>query len=59
MKAYLPRLIKLAQDIATTLGNFTDSDGIVTTRSEGATEDLANHKEEDLFELEKEDGSCL
>ena len=42
----------LAQDIATTLGNFTDSDGIVTTRSEGATEDLADHKEE-LVELEK------
>ena len=46
----------LAQDIATTLGNFTDSDGIVTTRSEGATEDLADHKE--LVELEK-NGSCL
>ncbi len=41
----------LAQDIATALGNFTDSDGIVTTRSTNATSDLADHKEE-LAELE-------
>lgn len=41
----------LAQDIATTLGNFTDSDGIVTTRSTTATSDLEDHKEE-LAELE-------
>ena len=41
----------LAQDIATTLGNFTDSDGIVTTRSETATDDLADHQEE-LADLE-------
>jgi flagellar hook-associated protein 2 len=41
----------LAQDIATTLGNFTDSDGIVTTRSTTANNDLEDHKEE-LAELE-------
>ena len=41
----------LAQDIATTLGNFTDSDGIVTTRSESAVDDLADHEEE-LADLE-------
>ena len=41
----------LAQDVATALGNFTDSDGIVTTRSTTATDELADHKEE-LAELE-------
>ncbi len=41
----------LAQDIATTLGTFTDTDGIVTTRSETAADDLVDY-EEDLADLE-------
>jgi flagellar hook-associated protein 2 len=41
----------LSQDIATALANFTDSDGIVTTRSKNATTSLADHKEE-LTKLE-------
>ncbi len=41
----------LAQDVATALGNFTDSDGIVTTRSTTAADELADHQEE-LAELE-------
>lgn len=41
----------LSQDIATALSNFTDIDGIVTTRSKNATTSLADHKEE-LTKLE-------
>ena len=41
----------LAQDVATALGEFTESDGIITTRSETASDELADYKE-DLEELE-------
>jgi flagellar hook-associated protein 2 len=41
----------LAQDIATTLSNFTDSDGIVTNREAGAETDLTDHQDE-LLKLE-------
>jgi flagellar hook-associated protein 2 len=41
----------LAQDIATTLSNFTDSDGIVTNREAGAKTDLTGHQDE-LLKLE-------
>lgn len=41
----------LSQDIATTLEDLTDKDGIVTTRSTNASSVLADHKEE-LTKLE-------
>jgi flagellar hook-associated protein 2 len=41
----------LAQDIATTLGDFTDSEGVVTNREAGAKTDLTEHQDE-LLKLE-------
>ena len=41
----------LAQDIAIVLGNFTDSDGVVTNREAGAKTDLTDHQGE-LLKLE-------
>ena len=36
----------LAQDIATTLGNFSDTDGILSEREAGAKTDLTDHQSE-------------
>lgn len=41
----------LAQDIATILGDFTDSEGVVTNREVGAKTDLTDHQDE-LLKLE-------
>jgi flagellar hook-associated protein 2 len=41
----------LAQDIATILGDFTDSEGVVTNREAGAKTDLTDHQDE-LLKLE-------